>query len=538
MSDKRIHLFDSTLRDGAQTQGVDFSAADKATVARALDRLGVDYIEGGWPGANPTDNAFFAEPPALQTARLVAFGMTRRPGRSAENDPGLAALMNAKVDAVCMVGKAWDFHVDVALGITREENLAMIGDSVALARARKAEAMYDAEHFFDGFKSDKAYALACLKAAQEAGARWMVLCDTNGGTLPAEVAAIVAEVTQEIPGGSIGIHCHNDTENAVAGSLAALDAGARQLQGTLNGLGERCGNANLVSLIPTLKLKTDYEIGISDAQMERLTSTSHLLDELLNRAPLRNAAYVGDSAFAHKGGLHASAVQKDSRTYEHIEPSLVGNRRHFVMSDQAGRSNILARFRELDIDVEVTDARLNALIEQVKAREFEGYAFDGAEASFELLARRAFGGVPSYFKLARFRVMDDRRWNARGELVTESEATVTLDVAGHHRMEVATGNGPVNALDIAMRKALLPIYPVLADMRLADYKVRILTPQAGTGAVTRVMIESADKDGRRWTTVGVSPNIIDASFNALHDGVTWRLMQEGAAPGGTLAQDG
>jgi 2-isopropylmalate synthase len=533
---KRVHLFDSTLRDGAQTQGVDFSATDKVAIAQALDRLGIDYVEGGWPGANPTDDAFFAEPPALNSAKLVAFGMTRRPGRSAENDPGLAALMNAKVDAVCMVGKAWDFHVDVALGISRDENLAMIGDSIALGKARKAEAMYDAEHFFDGFKSDKAYAMACLNAAHEAGARWLVLCDTNGGTLPHEIAAIVAEVAKQIPGERLGIHCHNDTENAVGNSLAAIGAGARQIQGTLNGLGERCGNANLVSLIPTLKLKTDYETGVSDAQLEKLTNTSHLLDELLNRAPLRNAAYVGDSAFAHKGGLHVSAVEKDPRTYEHIEPTLVGNWRHFVISDQAGRSNVLARFRELDIAVDSDDKRLNVLIEQVKAREFEGYAYDGAEASFEILARRAFGDVPSFFKLTRFRIMDDRRWNARGELVTESEATVTLDVAGHHRMEVATGNGPVNALDIAIRKALLPIYPALGDMRLADYKVRILTPQAGTGAVTRVMIESADKAGRRWTTVGVSPNIIDASFNALNDGITWKLMQEGATAGGTLAR--
>ena len=534
--DKRIYLFDSTLRDGAQTQGVDFSATDKAAIAQALDRLGVDYVEGGWPGANPTDDAFFAEPPALSTARLVAFGMTRRPGRSAENDPGLAALLNAKVDAICMVGKAWDFHVDIALGISREENLAMIGDSIAVANARKAEAMYDAEHFFDGYKSDKDYALACLKAAQDGGARWMVLCDTNGGTLPDEVAAIVAEVTKEIPGHLLGIHCHNDTENAVANSLAALNAGARQVQGTLNGLGERCGNANLVSLIPTLKLKTTYETGVSDAQMEKLTGTSHLLDELLNRAPARNAPYVGDSAFAHKGGLHVSAVEKDPRTYEHVEPTLVGNRRHFVMSDQAGRSNVLARFRELDMDVDLKDARLNDLIDQVKAREFEGFAYDGAEASFELLARRAFGNVPGYFTLTRFRIMDDRRWSARGELVTESEATVTLDVAGQQRMEVATGNGPVHALDTAIRKALLPIYPSLADMRLADYKVRILTPQAGTGAVTRVMIDSADRDGRRWTTVGVSPNIIDASFNALHDGITWKLMQDGAEAGGNLTQ--
>ncbi len=525
---KRIYLFDSTLRDGAQTQGVDFGVPDKVAIAEALDRLGVDYVEGGWPGANPTDNAFFADPPALRNARLVAFGMTRRPGRSTGNDPGLASLVDAKADAVCMVGKAWDFHVDVALGISRDENLAMIGDSVAHLQACKAEVMFDAEHFFDGYKSDPAYALACLKVAHEAGARWLVLCDTNGGALPREVAEIVAAVAREIPGDRLGIHSHNDTENAAANALAAIDAGARQIQGTLNGLGERCGNANLVSLIPTLALKTDYETGVSAAQMAGLTGISRLLDERLNRAPTRNAPYVGDSAFAHKGGLHVSAVEKDPRTYEHIDPALVGNRRHIVISDQAGRSNMLARFRDLDIEVDLADDRLNTLIEQVKAREFEGYAYDGAEASFEILARRALGTVPNYFRLTRFRLMDDRRWNAKHELVTESEATVTLDVAGEAHMEVATGNGPVHALDTAIRKALLPVYPQLEDMRLADYKVRILTPQAGTSAITRVMIESADSTGRRWTTVGVSPNVIDASFNALYDGITWKLMQEGA----------
>ncbi len=533
--DKRIYLFDTTLRDGAQTQGVDFSVTDKAAIARILDGLGVDYIEGGWPGANPTDDAFFAEPPALTTARLVAFGMTRRPGRSAANDPGQAALTNSKAGAICLFGKAWDFQVDVALEIPRAENVDMIADSVTNALKHKSEAMFDAEHFFDGYKGNKSYALDCIKAAYEAGARWVILCDTNGGTLPHEIERIVGEVTAHIPGSHLGIHCHNDTENAVANSLAALKAGARQLQGTLNGLGERCGNANLVSLIPTLKLKTDFEIGVSHEQLCKLTGASRFLDELLNRAPALNAAYVGDSAFAHKGGVHVSAVEKDPRTYEHMEPALVGNQRHFVVSDQAGRANVLARFRELDIDVALDDKRLNALIDQVKAREFEGYAYDGADASFELLARRSFGGVPGFFKLTRFRIMDDRRWNARGELVTESEATVQIEIAGRQLMEVATGNGPVNALDNALRKALLPVYPALQDMRLADYKVRILTPQAGTGAVTRVMIESADKDGRRWTTVGVSPNIIDASFNALHDGITWKLIQEGAAAGGTLA---
>ncbi|WP_282609544.1 citramalate synthase [Pelagibius sp. Alg239-R121] len=529
MTDNRVYLFDSTLRDGAQTQGVDFGVADKIAISMALDGIGLDYIEGGWPGANPTDDAFFKDPPVFETAKFVAFGMTRRPGRSAENDPGLAALINSKANAVCMVGKAWDFHVDVALGISLSENIDMIGESVAHCLTRKEEAMYDAEHFFDGYKSNPQFALDCLKAAHEAGARWVVLCDTNGGTLPAEVERIVGEVCVQIPGTHVGIHCHNDTENAVANSLLAVKAGARQVQGTLNGLGERCGNANIVSLIPSLILKTDYEIGVSDRQLKQLTHVSHLLDERLNRAPMRNAAYVGESAFAHKGGLHVSAVQKDPRTYEHIDPPLVGNQRHIVVSDQAGRSNILARLGEIGINIDSRDSKISALVDHVKAREYEGYAYDGAEASFELLARRALGEVPEFFTLTRFRIMDDRRWNARGELVTESEATVTLEVSGQPKMEVANGNGPVNALDTALRKALVPVYPSLEGMRLVDFKVRILTPTDGTGAVTRVMIESADHEGRRWTTVGVSTNIIDASFNALHDGITWKLMQDGAA---------
>lgn len=531
-TDERIHVFDSTLRDGAQTQGVDFSVADKRALAEALDRLGIDYVEGGWPGANPIDDAFFAEPPRLSHARLIAFGMTRRAGRSPANDPAMAALVNARCDGVCLVGKSWDFHVDVALSADRAKYVDMIADSVAYAARRTGEAMFDAEHFFDGYKANPDYALRCVEAAYEAGARWIVLCDTNGGTLPAEVARIVAEVAGRIPGRRLGIHCHDDTGNALANSLAAVDAGARHVQGTLNGLGERCGNANLISLIATLALKTDHVLAIPRARLKELTPVSRLLDERLNRAPSRNAPYVGESAFAHKGGLHVSAVEKDPRTYEHIDPALVGNRRHVVVSDQSGRSNILARFRDIGIDLDDDDPRLAALVERVKAREFEGYAYDGAEASFELLARRALSQVPEYFALSRFRVMDDRRWNARGELVTESEATVTTAVAGREVMTVANGNGPINALDLALRKALVDIYPQLEDMALADYKVRILTPQAGTGAVTRVMIESADGQGRRWTTVGVSTNIIDASFNALHDGITWKLYQEGADPAG------
>ena len=523
--DKRIYLFDSTLRDGAQTQGVDFNVGDKVAIAVALDRLGIDYIEGGWPGANPIDDAFFADPPEFSRAIFTAFGMTRRPGRSAANDPGLNALLNTRAKAVCMVGKAWDFHVDVALGIDRKENIDMIGESVAHAKERVAEVMFDAEHFFDGFKANPGYALDCIKAAYAGGARWVVLCDTNGGTLPHEIERIVGAVSALVPGSHLGIHCHNDTENAVANSLAAIRAGARQVQGTLNGLGERCGNANLISLIPSLMLKTDFTIGMEASVLGQLTHVSRLLDERLNRAPNRSAAYVGDSAFAHKGGLHVSAVEKDPRTYEHVDPAVVGNRRHVVVSDQSGRANIMARFREIGLEIDPADPKVSTLVETVKAREFDGYAYDGAEASFELLARRALGGVPEYFRLSRFRVMDERRWNARGELVTESEATVTTDVKGVHTMTVATGNGPVNALDSAIRKALTPHYPELAEMRLVDFKVRILTPQAGTEAITRVMIESADHSGDRWSTVGVSANIIDASFEALNDSITWMLLR-------------
>jgi 2-isopropylmalate synthase len=531
-NDNRIYLFDTTLRDGAQTQGVDFTVADKVAIAKVLDELGIDYIEGGWPGANPTDDAFFNDPPVLAGAVLVAFGMTRRPGRSAENDPGLAPLLSGTTAAVCLVGKSWDFHVDVALEIPREENVSMIADSIALSKARKSEAIYDAEHFFDGYKANPDYALQCIKAAYDNGARWVVLCDTNGGTLPDEVERIVGEVTAHVPGSHLAIHAHNDTENAVANSLAAVRAGARQIQGTLNGLGERCGNANLCSLIPTLVLKLGYATGVTEEGLRKLTHASRLLDDRLNRIPNRHQAYVGEAAFAHKGGLHVSAIAKDPSTYEHIDPALVGNRRHVVVSDQAGRANILTRLEEIGVAIDPKDKRVNRLVEIVKEREYDGYSYDGAEASFELLVRKLLGEVPDYFKLVRFRVMDDRRWNAKGELVTESEATITLEAGGEQMMTVADGNGPVNALDTALRKALKPLYPDLEDMHLIDYKVRILPPRAdstGTDAVTRVMIESTNGAGERWSTVGVSANIIDASYGALRDAITYKLYRQGVA---------
>jgi len=539
MSKERLYLFDTTLRDGAQTKGVDFSVEDKRTIAEALDDLGVDYIEGGWPGANPTDTAFFRNPPKLERAKLVAFGMTKRAGRSVSNDPGLSEVLNADADAVCLVGKAWDFHVELALGISLEENLISIRESIAGGVERGREAMYDAEHFFDGYRDNPEYAIACVNAALEGGARWVVLCDTNGGTLPVDVERIVAEVTKKVPGDRLGIHAHNDTENAVGNSLAAIHAGVRQVQGTLNGLGERCGNANMMSVIPSVMLKPAYAdrltTGMGEGQLRQLTSVSRLLDELLNRAPNRHQAYVGDSAFAHKGGLHVSAVQKDPKTYEHIKPEIVGNRRHVLVSDQAGKSNILARLAESGIEVDADDPRVNRLLEAVKQREFEGYSYDGAEASFELMARRALGEVPDYFNVDRFRVMVERRYNARGQLVTISEATVKMTVGGQGRLTVGEGNGPVNALDMAIREGLQGLYAELDDLHLVDYKVRILN--GGTEAVTRVLIESAVGSGERWFTVGVSPNIVEASFDALHDAITYKLFRDGAKPAPRLAAE-
>jgi 2-isopropylmalate synthase len=502
---------------------------DKRQIALALDALGVDYIEGGWPGANPSDSAFFAERPPLKRARFTAFGMTKRAGRSLSNDPGFAAVLNADTDAVCLVGKTWDFQVDVALEIPRSENVEGIAESVAAVKAKGREPLFDAEHFFDGYKSNPEYALECLTAAHKAGARWLVLCDTNGGTMPEDVYEIVEEVKTELPDAALGIHAHNDTEQAVAVSLAAVRAGARQVQGTLNGLGERCGNANLCSLLPTLMLKEPYasqfETGVSMEQLARLTHVSRLLDEILNRAPNRHAPYVGPSAFAHKGGLHSSAMLKDTRTYEHVPPETVGNARRILVSDQAGRSNLLSRLAEAGIDVDAKDPRLARLLEDVKQREYLGYAYDGAEASFELLARRALGEVPDYFDVDSFRVIVEKRHNALGEQVTVSEATVRVKVDGEMLHNVGTGNGPVDALDDALRKDLGRYSAHLADLALVDYKVRILN--SGTDAITRVMVESRDGKGERWSTVGVSENIVDASFEALVDSIYYKLLRNG-----------
>jgi 2-isopropylmalate synthase len=531
MSRERISLYDTTLRDGAQTHGVDFSVEDKWLIAQQLDVLGLDYIEAGYPGANPTDTRLFAEAKPLGHARLTAFGMTKRPGRSLANDPGFQALLATKVDAICLVAKTWDFHVDVALGTSLEENLASIKESTAAVVATGREALIDCEHFFDGYRANSSYALDCAKAAYEAGARWVVLCDTNGGTLPEEIEAIVTEVVKHIPGDHLGIHVHNDTDNGVANSLAAVRAGARQIQGTLNGLGERCGNANLTSIIPTLMLKSDYadrfETSVTPEKLRTLTHASRILDEVLNRAPNRHAPYVGEAAFAHKGGIHVSAVQKDPRTYEHVPPESVGNRRKLLVSDQAGRSNILAELDRIGIPVAKDDPRIGKLLDEVKEREAQGYAYEAADASFELLARRMLGNVPQFFEVDSFRVMVERRHNARGELVTVSEATVKVHIDGETVLSVGEGNGPVNALDKALRKDLGPYQRFINDLELVDYKVRILT--GGTDAVTRVLIESRDGVGNRWYTVGVSPNIVDASFEALLDSINYKLIRDGAA---------
>ena len=530
MTRDRLYLYDTTLRDGAQTQGVDFSPADKTLIAEMLDQLGLDYIEGGWPGANPTDTAFFDAPPALKTARFTAFGMTKRPGRSLDNDPGFGAVLNAQAEAGCLVGKSWDFQVTTALGVTLEENLEAITHSLATFRDAGKEALFDAEHFFDGYKANPDYALKCLDAACAGGAAWIVLCDTNGGVLPHEVDQIVREVDMRGLSAQIGVHFHNDTDHAVANSLAAVTAGARMIQGTLNGLGERCGNANLTTLIPTLLLKepfrAQFDIAVPEEGLKALTKISRRLDEILNRAPNPYAPYVGESAFAHKGGLHASAMRKDSRTYEHVSPDTVGNQRKILVSGQSGRANVLTLLEQIGLSVDPEDSKVARLLETVKVRESAGYNYDMAEASFELLARQHLDTVPDYFFVERFRASAERRYNANGELVSIAEATVKILVGGEEILSAAEGNGPVNALDAALRRDLGRYSAHLEDLHLEDYKVRILT--TGTTAITRVLIESRNGAGDRWFTVGVSENIVDASFQALTDSIRYKLFKDGA----------
>ena len=540
MKRERIYLYDTTLRDGQQTQGVNFTVDNKIHISKALDELGIDYVEGGWPGANPTDSDFFDTKPKLK-ATFTAFGMTKRSGKSAENDEVLSAVLNANTPGVCLVGKTHDFHVTKALGITLEENLKNISDSVRHIVSKGREALFDCEHFFDGYRENPKYALKAAKAAYDAGARWVVLCDTNGGALPAQIfSATKAVIDTGIPGGCIGIHTHDDTEHAVANSLAAIDAGARQVQGTLNGLGERCGNANLVTLIPTLLLKEPYsslyETGIEISKLNGLTSISRTLDDILNRVPDKWAAYVGSSAFAHKAGLHASAILKDPQTYEHIDPTIVGNERIIPMSNQAGQSNLKKRLMDAGLQIEKGDSRLSEILNAIKEREDRGYAYDSAQASFELIARKILGQLPTFFEIKRYRVTVEKRKNKYGKMVSLSEAVVVAKIGKNKVLSVSESmdpecgdQGPVNALSKALAKDLGPYQNCIDDMTLTDYKVRITG--SGTDAVTRVIIDSQDGQGRRWSTVGVSANIVDASFEALLDAINWKLIRDGMKPG-------
>jgi len=524
---ERIYLYDTTLRDGAQTRGINLSVKDKQRIAVWLDQLGMAYVEGGWPGANPTDDDFFAEPSVLKEATLTSFGMTCRARVDASEDDGLRKLMVPSAKAVCLVGKTWDFHVTDALGISLEENLRMIRDSLSFVLSQGKEPLFDAEHFFDGFKANKDYAVACLKDAEKAGAFWLVLCDTNGGTLPDEVEAIVREVKEALPNARLGIHCHDDTGNAVANSLAAVRAGCRMVQGTLNGLGERCGNANLISLIPTLHFKMGYDLGVSEDVFRDLSKVSRSFAALLDRDLASNAPYVGTSAFAHKAGLHVSAIMKNPRTYEHFSPELVGNRRDIIVSNQSGLSNLRQQLDDLGITVDGHDPALGALLSEIKERSQRGYAYDHALASFALLSLRVLGRLPEFFSLQNCAIHNIGSGSSSGpELDMTSYASVRLRIGDQSRDAVAEGVGPVNALDAALRRALVETYPQIEALKLTDYHVRILDSKSATAATTRVLLESENsKDFSSWVTVGMSENIINASLQALCDSYAYGILR-------------
>ncbi len=524
----RVYFYDTTLRDGAQTLGVNFNLSDKLAIAAMLDELGVSYIEGGWPGANPLDTQFFSQDIELKNATLAAFGMTRRKNVTAAEDKGLQLLLETNAPVITIVGKSWDFHVETALNISLKDNIDMVASSIAYIEKQQREAIFDAEHFFDGFLANKQFALDCVKSAYDSGARWIVLCETNGGMLPNQIGDIVDEVCQYIPKENIGIHCHDDSGNAVANSLMAVMAGARQVQGTLNGLGERCGNANILTLMANLELKSDLQTDVGMSRLNKITSVAKKLDERLERETLTSQPYVGQRAFAHKGGLHVSAIEKSSsKAYEHAEPSSVGNERFILISNQAGQSNIVSRFNAFDIDVDINSKEVMEIIDIVKQREMEGYAYDGAEASFEILLRSHLNLMPQYFRSEHFRVIDERRWDEySNEVVSMSEAVIKLKIDDEVFMNVAEGNGPVDALDKAIRQILQQKWSILEHMVLIDYKVRILTPNDATEAVTRVFIETKDvRTKKRWHTIGVSSNIIEASYMALRDSISYFLLK-------------
>jgi len=522
-----IHLYDTTLRDGTQAEDVSFLVADKIRIAEQLDELGIHYIEGGWPGSNPKDISFFKEikKARLKQVKIAAFGSTRRARSTPEKDANIRTLIQAEPDTVTIFGKTWDFHVHEALRISLEENLELINDSLAYLKQHVGEVVYDAEHFFDGYKANPEYALKTLKAAEEAGVDCIVLCDTNGGTLPHEIPPIMEKVRAEI-GTALGIHAHNDSECAVANSLMAVQCGAVHVQGTINGFGERCGNANLCSIIPALKLKLQHDC-VTDEQLANLRTVSRTIYEMANMIPRKHQPYVGNSAFAHKGGVHVSAIQRHPETYEHIRPELVGNVTRVLVSDLSGRSNILAKAEQFNINLDSKDPVTQEILENIKDLENKGFQFEGAEASFELLMRRALGTMRHFFSVIGFRVIDSKRHE---DEKPQSEATVQVKVGGRIEHTAAEGNGPVNALDNALRKALGNFYPQLREVKLFDYKVRVLPAGKGTSSVTRVLIESGDKE-TRWGTVGVSDNIIDASYQALIDSFLYKLIRDYRAEG-------
>jgi len=524
---ERVSLFDTTLRDGAQTAGISFSVADKIRIAERLAAFGMDWIEGGWPGASPKDDLFFEQMRQRQWAKskLVAFGSTARPGHAVSEDRGLNHLIASGADAICIFGKSWDVHVTKALGIRLEENLALVRESVAFLKQHIATVFFDAEHFFDGFEANQAYAMQVLEAAVEGGADTLVLCDTNGGSIPLPVFDIIRHVRGHFPGQCLGIHAHNDCEMGVANSVAAVRAGVQQVQGTINGIGERCGNANLISIIPILQMKADIDCGIADAQLKRLSSLSQFVNEMANRLPWQHQPFVGQNAFAHKGGIHVSAVRKQRDLYEHIDPVRVGNGQRILVSDQAGRSNILSKLQQFDPETTIAanDPMIAKALESIKSLEANGYAFEGADASFLLLLRRCMDGFKRHFELVRFRVYDEKRGHHEDP---ESEATVQVRVGGKLIHAAALGRGPVNAMDKALRAALVDAYPGLESMFLTDFKVRVLTTREATEAAVRVLIESSDGQ-HKWNTVGVSNDVLEAVYRALNDAIEYKLVMDG-----------
>jgi len=518
---KKISIYDTTLRDGSQGEDVSFTLEDKVRIALKLDELGIDFVEGGWPGSNPKDMYFFDEIKKynLRHVKITAFGSTAKYGIKVEKDNNIQSLLKAETEWITIFGKTWDFHVLEALRITLDDNLKIIEDSVKHLVRSGRKVIYDAEHFFDGFKANPDYAFKTIEAAINGGASLICLCDTNGGTIPSQLVKTIKQFKErfKIP---FGIHAHNDCELAVSNSIAAVENGASQVQGTINGFGERCGNANLCSIIPTIQLKLNLEV-LPEEKLKRLRETSRYIYEIANLPPLKNQPYVGDSAFAHKGGVHVSAISKNANTYEHISPELVGNRRRILVSDLSGKSNIFFKAKEFNIDIDSKSPITKEILNTLKEMEMEGYQFEGAEASFELIMREAIGERRKYFELMGFRVIDEKRKEKEAPI---AEATVKIKVGGHVEHTAAEGNGPVNALDNALRKALERFYPELKDVKLYDYKVRVLTSEKGTGARVRVLIESGDKD-EKWGTVGVSHNIIEASYQALVDSIEYKLYK-------------